>query len=250
MLVREGLNLSLKRESENDPEKAYALLFGASGLLPAQPKMFFDNESKSVIRKMWDWWWRKSNIFADNTMKSDEWVLAGIRPQNHPQRRLLAAAKLFVGQKQSLLKKMSEIFNSSSNDYKRMIAEALKELAVNSSDYWRKHIILGSPVQNNTGKLIGKSRAVAILINIVIPFLVAEKLEHLLDTDFLSELPPEDSNTIVRRAARNLLGTDHNPHLIYNCALRQQGLIQIYYDFCMVDKTLCEDCLFSKALLS
>ena len=36
----------------------------------------------------------------------------------------------------------------------------------------------------------------------------------------------------IREAAHQLLGPDHNPAM-YRSGLRQQGLLQIYFDFCV-----------------
>jgi hypothetical protein len=240
----------LKEESENDPNKAYALLLGVSGLLPAQPKSSFDKESKIMVRNIWDWWWKKSGMWLDNIMHKQDWMLSGIRPQNHPQRRLLAIANLFITKEKSLLETMQTLFASHNADKNAIIKEALKTLAINSPTYWHTHILLGSPYQKDAGSLIGKGRASAILINIVIPFLAAMDFTHLLHCNFLADLPTEDDNTIVRRSARNLFGKDHNPRSLYNCALRQQGLIQIYYDFCINDKTMCSGCPLATALAS
>jgi hypothetical protein len=64
---------------------------------------------------------------------------------------------------------------------------------------------------------------------------------------FLRRLPPEENNQIVRQTAHNLLGPDHNPDL-YRSGLRQQGLIQIFHDFCLTDRSRCGNCALLKSL--
>jgi len=64
---------------------------------------------------------------------------------------------------------------------------------------------------------------------------------------FLRRLPPEEDNQIIRQTAHNLLGPDHNPAL-YRSGLRQQGLIQIFNDFCLTDRSRCKDCALLKSL--
>ncbi len=239
---------TLREESENEPDKAFAILLGVSGLLPAQAKNSFDKESRILIRNIWDWWWKKSSIWAETKMQQSEWTLYGIRPQNHPQRRLLAVAQLFITKEKPLMEKIKILFKNKQIETKGLFKEVLKLLKIKAPPYWQTHILLGSPQKNSMENLVGEGRSSAILINIIIPFLVATGYEYLLNTYYLSDVPPEDENIIIRRAAINLFGKDHNPSAIYNVALRQQGLIQIYYDFCMIDKTLCKNCPLGKVL--
>jgi hypothetical protein len=92
--------------------------------------------------------------------------------------------------------------------------------------------------------LIGQERRAAILSNVVVPFLAANgvSVEPLLDS-----LPPEADNAVVRRTAHALFGHDHNPAFLRN-GLRQQGLLQVFHDFCLNTKRGCADCLLVGSL--
>jgi hypothetical protein len=93
-------------------------------------------------------------------------------------------------------------------------------------------------------EMIGAGRVAAMVSNVVIPFLAASGTDI---SPLLQHLPPEENNNLIRRTAYSLFGRDHNPAL-YHTGLRQQGLIQIFHDFCLNNKTACRDCRFAEAL--
>ena len=63
----------------------------------------------------------------------------------------------------------------------------------------------------------------------------------------LKTLPAEDDNRFARHTAHALFGHDHNPDL-YHSGLPQQGLLQIFHDFCLNSRNGCLDCAFPDAL--
>ena len=86
----------------------------------------------------------------------------------------------------------------------------------------------------------------AIIVNVVVPFLVAAG-QDAPDRELLTQLPLEDDNSLVRQSAFALLGRDHNPAL-YRSALRMQGLLQLFGDFCLNDRPGCSACPLPAAL--
>ena len=87
----------LREKSGGDPVRAYALLMGAASLLPdpSAPRRW-DEETKRFLRGCWDAWWPLSGEFAARRIPRADWIMAGIRPANRPERRLMAAALLFA----------------------------------------------------------------------------------------------------------------------------------------------------------
>jgi hypothetical protein len=67
--------------------------------------------------------------------------------------------------------------------------------------------------------------------------------------DLLHHLPPEDDNRFIRHTAHSLFGHDHNPAL-YRTGLRQQGLLQLFHDFCLNSRECCGACTLPRALAS
>jgi hypothetical protein len=79
----------------------------------------------------------------------------------------------------------------------------------------------------------------------VLPLLAAtgEDMESLLPA-----LPPEEINSVMRETAHRLFGRDHNPSLYAKSGLRQQGLMQIFHDYCLAERAGCATCTFADAL--
>src|SRR5690606_20361994 len=63
-----------------------ARLIGLAGLLPSEPR------AGTHARRLWDLWWRERAAFEEHLLPQSLWRLNGVRPINHPQRRLALAA--------------------------------------------------------------------------------------------------------------------------------------------------------------
>ena len=226
----------LRTESAGRPLVAYALLAGVSGLLPATPSAQWDTESRAFARRVWDEWWKRRDAFSSRILARSEWSLGGIRPVNHPLRRLMAAALLFSG-KQSLADRWSRA------SWDKMIG-SLAELR---HDYFDRRATIGGIRLKGTTALIGPDRAEAIGLNVWVPFMAAIEEGPALGGGLLDILPPEKDNAVIRQTANSLFGADHGPSL-YRSGLRRQGLIQIFHDYCLNDRSRCASCTFPALL--
>ncbi|MCF7839030.1 MAG: hypothetical protein K9N49_10420, partial [Candidatus Marinimicrobia bacterium] len=90
-------------------------------------------------------------------------------------------------------------------------------------------------------RLIGATRAGAITTNVVLPWLVATGRCPPDSTAWAKALPPEAENAIQRQTLHTLFGPDA-PESLARHPLRRQGLIQIFQDFCLTDRTDCTQC--------
>ena len=68
-----------------------ARLLGISGLLPAELTRAQAGDGR-YLRRVWDCWWRERDEFGDCLLPRAVWKFHGLRPANHPQRRLALAA--------------------------------------------------------------------------------------------------------------------------------------------------------------
>ncbi len=66
-----------------------ARLLGIGGLLPTQAP---SGNAADYVRRVWDLWWREAESFSEARLPATIWNLGGIRPANHPQRRLAVGA--------------------------------------------------------------------------------------------------------------------------------------------------------------
>jgi hypothetical protein len=187
------------------PEQAYPILLGLSGLLPQNPAPQTSPETKAFIRSVWDCWWKQPQELHERALSKSEWTLAGIRPANHPVRRLMAAAFYAF-----------HLQNTSSSSGGSWLTEF-------PDNFWNTHISWKTACTPTA--LVGRARANAIITNILIPFQAATG--NPVD---LRQLPPEPGNAIIRQTAFTLFGPDHTRKL-YRSALARQGLIQIFHDY-------------------
>jgi hypothetical protein len=216
---------SLREDAGGDLKTAYAVLMGVAGLLPKQPKPGWDAETRLFIRTLWDLWWRKRERWENRIMPAGSWHLAGLRPANRPERRIMGAADLFVGHR---IPEPTESF----------VSCARRWLESAEGIYWDRRLSFSGSRQKQSAALLGDTRIDAILNNVLIPFLAAHGIPP---SRWLNRLPVEADNAIVRQTALSLFGPDVPPSLCRD-GLRQQGLIQIFHDYCLNDRSRCAAC--------
>jgi len=198
------LPLTRLRLLAQTPNEAYALLLGLSGLLPTNPDPAWDAETRKFIRMIWDFWWRQSAELTEQVLDKSAWTLAGIRPANHPVRRLMAAAHYAF--------------------HTPELATREKQLIQFPDNHWNTHISWKSRCKSTA--LVGASRANTIVTNILVPWRAATGKTPLE----LKKLPIEPINSIIRQTAYTLFGPDHTAK-VYKSGLARQGLIQIFHDY-------------------
>src|SRR5437879_3005993 len=72
-----------------------ARLLGVSGLLPLELTRS-QASSDGYLRRVWDSWWRERDGFSDCLLPRALWRFHGLRPANHPQRRLALPSRWSV----------------------------------------------------------------------------------------------------------------------------------------------------------
>jgi len=219
---------------EASREDAFACLLGTARLLP-QPDVAPDEESRKFIRTLWDVWWKQS---GDTLPEDVPWCLHNIRPHNAPVRRIATAAALFSNAR-DLPGDLEHLINRHPAEWFSHVARYFE----NASEwpFWNQRLAFTSapdPARQQT--LLGGNRIAAILLNVILPFMVAE---NRFPQHAVNHLPPEDLSSPMRLTALHLFGRDHNPSAIYaDNGLLQQGLLQIYVDFCLNAQPDCADC--------
>jgi len=227
--------------ASGSPESGCAQLLGAANLLPDIEKAE-DEESRLFVRRLWDSWWKHPLEIPPEEHIAV--IRHGTRPHNAPARRLAAAAALFCGG-DALFNKLSGISREPGKTWFDRINHALT--ARLDFDFWRWHLTATGKRQAAPAALIGTSRLSAIATNVVLPMLIAEQAAP---ESLAEHLPSEDLSAPMRETACALFSRDHNPALYATSGLCQQGLLQIYYDFCLPARTGCEGCLLAERLAS
>lgn len=237
----------LREKSAGDPVRAYALLMGVASLLPdptTAPRSW-DTATKTFIRRCWDAWWPLADDFLAQRIPRTDWVMAGIRPANRPERRLMAAALLFAPVT-GLPERMAAIAKRPQG---LPVDQLLALIDVADAPYWSKRLSFSSPPRKSPVSLVGTSRARAILINLLLPAFAAMGAPAEAWQSILDRLPAEQTNELIQQTALRLFGPDHTPRL-YSSGLRRQGLIHIHHEYCLGDRSLCATCPYPDVLES
>lgn len=231
----------LRAAAKGDVMVAFAILAGVSGLLPERMEPRWEPAARTFLRRVWDLWWREQAAWSERRLARSHWRLSGLRPANHPLRRCMAAAALFTDAP-ALAERCLRA--ATTNETAKALMGHLVEV---TGPFWDRHLALSSKASEKPIALMGASRARGILVNVFVPFLAACGGRLPFDEGILNHLPAEEKNSLVRQAAFFLFGPDHSESL-YRSGLRKQGLLQIFHDFCLGDRTRCLACPFPQML--
>lgn len=224
------------------PLQLQARLFGLSGLLPAElSRSRASNDA--YLRRIWDGWWREADAFSDCAVPRQLWHLGGLRPANHPQRRLaLAAHWLHRG---SLIDEL-ENWGVTPLRAAARVAALTKILQVPADDFWSWHWTFRSTRLAKSQPLLGAARVTDLAMNMILPWLwirAAEggnaALRRELETHY-EAWPAGEDNAVLKLARQRLRGRAPFP----KTAAAQQGLLQIVADFCRHSDATCAQCRF------
>jgi hypothetical protein len=243
-LLARALPLAILRElSGADVTAAFALLCGVAGLLPATPDPRWAEPDLRFFRRVWDHWWKHRERLAPLALPRERWSLGGQRPANHPLRRLMAAAALFAPVGSGAVRWL-DLARKYPTDFP---ARFTREITGLRAPYFDRHSVFGGRTSARPTALIGPDRAQSLLLNLAIPLLAAAGAGEPFARGLLEKLPAESDNALVRQTALNLFGPDH-PTSLYRTGLRRQGLLQIFHDFCLDDRSRCAACSFPALL--
>jgi hypothetical protein len=224
--------------------QSQARLLGVSGLLPNDLTRK-QRSADSYLRTVWDHWWRERDEFSDCALPKTIWKLNGLRPANHPHRRLALAAHWAGDAK--LFKRLDQWLATAQPD--RALDESLlKGLQPGTDEFWSRHWTLRSAAMPKPQPLLGAARATDLAINVILPWLWLRareggnaKLQAEAERRYFT-WPAAEDNAVLRLARDRLLGGRRDVKLT-NAAM-QQGLLQVVSDFCHHSNALCADCKF------
>jgi uncharacterized protein DUF2851 len=230
-LIAQRLGLKFLRYHAGDAE---ALLFGLAGFLQAPDLGMYKSSTKQYLRDLWDRWWPHRDELQRFIIPRKIWRITGTRPINHPQRRL--AALSVIAREWTATRRAVEKKN-------RNAAE--KFFASLDHRFWNVHYTLASDPALKPMALIGESRVAEILANVLFPIWTSNNLEVWPE---YARLSARLSNRQLETGATRLFGDHPRRRQFLKTVAHQQGLLQIYEDFCLQDNSDCAQCPFPEQL--
>jgi hypothetical protein len=230
-LLAQRLPLKFLRQNTGEAE---AFLFGLAGFLEAPDLNAYETGTRDYLRQLWDRWWPHRDEMDRLVLARKLWRISGTRPLNHPHRRLAALALLAA----HWLKLRRAVDGQSLLG----VTKVFREL---DHPFWKLHYTLKSDAAVREMALLGESRISEILANVIFPYWCL--LTESVWAEYV-KLPAKLSNRRVETAATRLFGNDpRRPHFLKTIA-HQQGLLQIYEDFCLQDDSDCAQCPFPEQM--
>ena len=202
-----------------------ALLFGLAGFLekPEPPT----GAARSEVATLWAMWWKLRAAQDNAVLPRNSWKLTGIRPANHPLRRL--------GALRAIAKNWKSVRAALQSGDLAQLETLLSRL---QHPFWSFHTTWKSPRRKTPLALIGSDRVREIYANIALPLALTrgEKPAWL-------DIPSGPPNTSLGVVSARLFGGPL-PRQLPKRMYVQQGLLQIYADFCLRDHGECAECRF------
>jgi len=223
-------------------ETIQSILFGLSGLLPHElPRK--SREIEEYVRRMWHIWWRCQTQYHRYLIPSEIWRFKGVRPANHPHRRL-ALVSHWLAEPSFIMQLEHWATNPGTKPW-----SSLQEILVPKvNGFWETHYSLFSSAARIHSQLLGKHRVTDLAVNVIIPWLRAKALatgDHKLADAAMKlyfDWPAGQDNSILKVARERFFGLRECKFSWEKTAAFQQGLIQLVHDFCCNRDPICTRC--------
>ncbi len=186
-------------------------------------------EPRAWLRELWETWWKARAPLDYALLPRSQWKLAGLRPLNRPERRLAALAQV--------VPRLPELLAALRAKQPERFAAALLAMR---DPFWGKARDPDRNAAAHAMRLIGEERVHDILINVFWPMVSLDDEEAAREGLRGMTAAPNGS---ARMASQRVLLAALTPKQSRE-ALVQQGLLQIFRDYCQADCSQCRDCAF------
>ncbi|MGR3311480.1 MAG: DUF2851 family protein [Candidatus Brocadiales bacterium] len=236
-----------------------ALLFGMGGILQAvstRSEKDFDSQTQGYIKKVSGIWLGLKGQIPAAPMDSRAWQFGRLRPANSPTRRIAAISNILAEAFETgLFRNILRLFEGAGQADVKTIPRNIKSVFLETyDDFWSYYYVFGGKRLNSPKRLIGEERASAIFINIIIPLLLVYarrhgdvSLEKTLHCAYRNHRKLSSDRVTKFMNCRVLPPLENRGSIITN-ARRQQGLYQIYKDFCSNSNINCGECSLLQAI--
>ncbi|NNM28073.1 MAG: DUF2851 family protein, partial [Akkermansiaceae bacterium] len=159
LLAQRASRRRLRGLRTNDIREAF--LFGLAGFLTAGIHEQCPPDSRRYLGALWNDWWKLRPDHEPDASRALPWTFSGLRPQNHPHRRLGALAAISGD-----WKKISTPAQKHTPSRLKTLSERLVAL---EHDFWTRHYTLTAKPSAKPVALFGKARVHEFLANYYLP---------------------------------------------------------------------------------
>jgi len=220
-----------------------AILRGRAGVLPDMTQCEILDVFREEVSENWSIWWHEDGTHLDLV-----WSGGSTRPYNSRERRL-EAGLLWLEQTNyapaDWLKHQACLLNSP-----RALRLALLDFP-RGLPIWRSARDFCHDIRPPAA-LLGKERALDIVMNVFLPFLYAITesapqqglSQQTLKSIYLNLCLSQD-NALLKQASQHFFIPPSRSQELLRKACHQQGLIDIYQNFCLALDNVCANCPFN-----
>jgi len=251
LLPIELLFAELRAAREHTPEILLeALLFGAAGFLTERMTLD-DAEVAAFVSARKTVWEELRHTLQIRPLRFEAWHFFRLRPPNFPTRRLAALRQLLLKfYRQGILEHLAVTVQTVGNEPKTLVSELLQYFICPAEVFWQAHYDLRGrklSARAHAGDLLGRERALDILVNVILPGLwfYFREANNAAAQNQVREayglLPKLQENQITRAMRAQLSHKFAVSTKLAKYARAQQGLIYLQKLYCRPLR--CEECL-------
>ena len=230
-----------------------ALLFGAAGFLDrwVRSDEVVNADTTAFLEERWRIWDQLRHTLQLRPMRPESWQFFRLRPQNFPTRRLAALnAMVRKFYRQGIFEHLAALFQALVAEHKSLVLELINFFTCPAQGFWRNHYHFrdrGYSGVKGLGDLIGRDRAMDILVNLVLPALwhhygeAGNSSAQNQALEVYAALPKLQENAVTRAMRKQLSQKFPVSRSVAPSARSQQGLIHLQRVYCRPMK--CSECL-------
>ena len=218
------------------PHEAESILLGTAGFLGADLYQRAPEETQAYLKNLWETWWKVRPHHEPPESRSPVWKTHGQRPANHPHRRVGGLSELVAQWPHFRKLALASPFAV------KPLADFLQSLR---HPFWSHHHTLTSARSASAISVFGKNLALELAANHLIPLALHE---GRFTYDDYFRLRHSAINQKLKRCGIRLFGSEQAAKPFLRRLCHQQGMLQLYHDFCLEDFSNCEQCPFPEQL--
>ncbi len=219
-----------------NPDQAEAVILGTSGFLDTEIYRNAPEDTQAHLRELWETWWRHRSNHEAIERQAPPWKTHGQRPANHPHRRVGGLSALIAQWANFKRLACANPFSPTA------LAKFLQDL---KHPFWSHHHTLTSHRSLRSISVFGKSLSLELAANHLIPMAIHNG--HFSYENY-HRIRYSTVNQKLKRCGIRLFGSETAAKPYLKRIAHQQGMLQLYHDFCLEDFTNCEQCPFPEQL--